>query len=58
MSKPQLPILTHLQFLVRDNTGKSQLADPQIAATTRRPDGGGRYGQWVGVLNLNLLKAF
>jgi long-chain fatty acid transport protein len=49
---------THLHFIARDNTGKSQLADPEIASTTRRSDGGGRYTQWVGILNANLLKTF
>jgi long-chain fatty acid transport protein len=49
---------THLQFLPRDNTGKSALADAEVAGTTRRPDGGGRYSQWVGILNANLLKTF
>lgn len=47
---------THLQFLNRDTTGESLLsiAEPP----TRRPDGGGRYGQWIGVMNVNLEKAF
>jgi long-chain fatty acid transport protein len=47
---------THLQFLGRDNAGKSALADPDVAGTTRRPDGGGQYAQWVGILNVNVLK--
>lgn len=49
---------THLQFLARDNTGKSRLADPEIALATRRADGGGRYTQWVGILNANVLYRF
>lgn len=49
---------THLQFFSRDNTGKSDLANPDVAAVSRRPDGGGKYTQWVGVLNANLLKVF
>lgn len=49
---------THLQFLARDSTGKSKLADPDVGLTTRRPDGGGRYTQWVGILNANLMYSF
>ena len=49
---------THLQFVSRDNTGKSRLADPEVAVATRRADGGGEYSQWVGILNANLLKTF
>lgn len=47
---------TNLQFLARDNTGKSELASPE--APTRSLDGGGRYTQWVGILNANVLKTF
>ncbi|HKP60011.1 MAG TPA: outer membrane protein transport protein [Polyangiales bacterium] len=49
---------THLQFFSRDNTGKSELADPDVGVITRRPDGGGEYRQWVGVLDVNLMKTF
>lgn len=49
---------THLLFFARDNTGRSQLADPAINPITRRPDGGGKYEQWVGVVNANLAKTF
>lgn len=49
---------THLQFFDRDNTGKSTLADPDLALVTRRPDGGGLYKQWVGVIDANLTKTF
>lgn len=47
---------THLGFLVRDNTGKSVLANAE--PPTRWPDGGGRYSQWVGLINANLEKVF
>jgi hypothetical protein len=49
---------THLQFLARDNTGRSTLADPDIAPITRQPDGGGQYSQWAGTLDLNATKRF
>jgi long-chain fatty acid transport protein len=49
---------TQLQFFDRDNTGLSQLADPALGAVTRRPDGGGQYRQWVGLVNANLTKTF
>jgi long-chain fatty acid transport protein len=49
---------THLQFIARDNTGKSQLADPEVGAATRRADGSGKYSQWAGILNANVLKTF
>lgn len=47
---------THLQYLDRDNTGKSELSDAVLP--TRRPDGGGRYQQWIGLLNANVEKVF
>ena len=47
---------THLQFLNRDNSGESEL--PNATLPTRRPDGGGRYTQWVGLLNANVEKTF
>ncbi len=43
---------THIQYLDRDNTGRSQLA--AAVPPTRLPDGGGKYTQWIGLLNLNL----
>ena len=43
---------THLHFLPRDTVGKSRLAEPE--APTKRPDGGGRYRQWIGLFNLGL----
>jgi long-chain fatty acid transport protein len=49
---------THLQFMNRDTTGRSTLADPTVGAITRRPDGGGLYTQWVGVIDANLTKTF
>jgi len=47
---------THIQYLNRDNTGASQLANAM--PPTRRPDGGGLYTQWIGLLNLNVEKQF
>jgi long-chain fatty acid transport protein len=46
----------HLYYLPRNNSGKSQLSDADVP--TRRPDGGGRYTQWVGLFNVNVEKAF
>ena len=47
---------THLQYLSRDNTGKSELATFDLP--TRRPDGGGQYTQWIGLVNFNIEKQF
>jgi long-chain fatty acid transport protein len=47
---------THIQYLNRDNTGKSELAQPVYP--TKWPDGGGKYSQWIGVFNLNVEKRF
>ena len=47
---------THLQFLPRDNIGKSQLAQPSFP--TSRPDGGGKYAQWIGLFNANVELTF
>jgi long-chain fatty acid transport protein len=49
---------THLQFFSRDTTGKSKAADPEVGEATRGLDGGGKYSQWVGILNANVLKTF
>lgn len=49
---------THIQYLNRDNSGKSVLDDAAVAPTTRRVDGGGKYTAWIGVLNVNLEKQF
>jgi long-chain fatty acid transport protein len=43
---------THIQYLPRDNSGKSILTLADVP--TRRPDGGGRYEQWIGVFNGNI----
>jgi len=43
---------THIQYLTRDTSGRSIL--PLADVPTRRPDGGGRYMQWIGVLNGNV----
>lgn len=47
---------THLQYLDRDNTGKSELTNAE--PPTRRPDGGGRYSQFISILNANVEKEF
>jgi long-chain fatty acid transport protein len=47
---------THLYYLPRDNSGKSRLSEADVP--TRRPDGGGRYSQWVGLFNLSIEKVF
>jgi long-chain fatty acid transport protein len=49
---------THLQFFDRDNTGISQLGNPNIQAITRRPDAGGLYTQWVGLADANVTFMF
>jgi long-chain fatty acid transport protein len=43
---------THIQYLNRDNTGKSELAQPSFP--TSRADGGGKYKQWIGLFNANV----
>jgi long-chain fatty acid transport protein len=47
---------THVQYVDRDIVGRSGLTDAELP--TRRPDGGGRYQQWIGLFNLNLEKRF
>jgi long-chain fatty acid transport protein len=47
---------THLQYSSRDNVGKSELTHAVLP--TRRPDGGGRYSAWIGVLDANVEKEF
>jgi long-chain fatty acid transport protein len=47
---------THIQYLNRDNTGASQLANAM--PPTKRPDGGGLYTQWIGLLDVNVEKTF
>lgn len=46
--------LTDVQYASRDNTGRSTLSDPQLP--TRRPDGGGQYTLWLGLLHVSLEK--
>jgi long-chain fatty acid transport protein len=43
---------THIQYLARDNSGKSILTLADVP--TRRPDAGGRYEQWIGIVNANV----
>jgi long-chain fatty acid transport protein len=48
--------VTYIHFLPRDNRGKSELS--AAAPPTRRPDGGGRYTQWITLLNVNVEQRF
>ena len=43
---------THIYYFPRDNTGRSRLAE--ALPPTRRADGGGKYTQWIGLVNMNL----
>ena len=43
---------THIQYANRDNSGASRLADAM--PPTKRPDGGGKYTQWIGLFDVNL----
>jgi long-chain fatty acid transport protein len=45
---------TNIQFLNRDNIGKSELAIPSVSFPTARADGGGKYTQWIGLFNANV----
>jgi long-chain fatty acid transport protein len=47
---------THIQYMVRDNSGKSILSLADVP--TRRPDAGGRFTQWIGVVNANVEMEF
>jgi long-chain fatty acid transport protein len=47
---------THLQFMNRDNTGQSALAAAQVP--TQQQDGGGRYTQWIGIVDVNVERQF
>jgi long-chain fatty acid transport protein len=47
---------THIQYMVRDTSGKSIL--PLADVPTRRPDTGGRFTQWIGVVNANVEMEF
>jgi len=52
---------THLQYLDRDNTGKSTLAVNNGAAVqvpTFAEDGGGKYTQWIGIFDANIEAKF
>jgi len=59
---------THLQYLYRDNVGKSTLAasavpEPPSNSTvvqvpTFNQDGGGKYTQWVGIFDANIEAKF
>jgi len=46
--------LTAVQYISRDNTGRSTLSDAQLP--TRRPDGGGTYDLWLGLFQVSLEK--
>lgn len=52
---------THLQYFDRDNTGQSLLQT--VKGTTVSPpavqqDAGGKYSQWIGVIDVNIQKDF
>jgi long-chain fatty acid transport protein len=47
---------THVYYLPRDNTGESRKSEADVP--TRRPDGGGKYEQWVGLFNANVEMVF
>jgi long-chain fatty acid transport protein len=52
---------THLQYIDRDNTGKSALAAVQgqpVSVPTAQEDGGGKYTQWIGMFNGNVEALF
>jgi hypothetical protein len=45
-----------VQYFDRDNTGRSTIATAQTP--TQQQDGGGRYTQWIGILDVNVEKRF
>ena len=47
---------THVHYFDRDNSGRSTLAAAQTP--TQQQDGGGRYTQWIGILDVNVEKRF
>ena len=47
---------TNLAYFNRDNTGLSVLANAQ--GPTVQADGGGKYSQWIGILDINAEKQF
>ena len=53
---------THLQFFDRDNTGKSTLETMPngmgVSNPTAQQDAGGKYTQWIGIIDLNAQKQF
>jgi len=52
---------THLQYLDRDNTGKSTLAvnnGVPVQQPTFQEDGSGKYGQWIGIFDGNIEAKF
>jgi long-chain fatty acid transport protein len=52
---------THLQFVNRDNTGKSTLAAVNgvpVQQPTFQQDGGGQYTQWIGIADANIEASF
>jgi|HubBroStandDraft_6_1064221.scaffolds.fasta_scaffold102573_2 long-chain fatty acid transport protein len=52
---------THLQYLDRDNTGKSTLAvnnGVAVQQPTFQEDGGGKYTQWIGIFDANIEAKF
>jgi hypothetical protein len=53
---------TQIQYMNRDNTGKSTLNTlpngVQISVPTVEEDGGGKYTQWIGIFTGNLEAMF
>ena len=47
-----------MQFLPRDNTGQSELANPSVGLASRGLDGGGKYESWFATVHLNVTKTF
>ena len=47
---------THLLYFDRDNTGKSTIANALVP--TFQQDGGGKYTQWVGFIDVNAEAVF
>jgi len=47
---------THLQYVGRDNTGKSELAE--LGGQSKFPDAGGVYNSWIGIVNANIEVGF
>jgi long-chain fatty acid transport protein len=52
---------THLQFFDRDNRGNSTLESIRrvgVSYPTVQQDGGGKYTQWIGIIDVNAQKQF